>query len=667
MPAYNAQGAYVPNYDSCKSPTELENEFYNWAFDVCMGKFCQDRGLKYTKGETEKQYIAAQSEKDVKKNFYITTTDKGSYYWYHGGNKDILSSLKSQKHAMTSAKQKMRIQSSIEDISSTITTEIRGTYKLSADARADIQSVEQAIQAGTLTGEAKAAKIAEINQKYGTNIRTDATAKDIKKVRTETTGGWANNLTEQTKKVQEDAQKQWTGFWEGNYRQSEDSRTALQKIIDGKNNGTMTDQQANDAIYVWNQTYGKSQGIEIAGTASVKDLTKVMNNKTGAKYFTMKDLGREVDSISRDAWNNSNNEIVKQFTSKGMDADTMWGVITGKYNKDDAARRDLEKLAKDIKEGKLTEKQKAERVKAINEKYGLNLDSSVTGDQIAQVIAEHKEYSYKQTVRNIAGQIVENKLNDQLNNMLEQKFGSKLRSLGIDFSFKDRNIIQDIRDIIRGQKTVAFNEAKFLDGLKKNLEKKVDQLIVKKAEAYLNEQQQRINAKIDSTAAKITGQLDAYRKKIDSWSETLSKWDSESMKLTIAGRLDAMVSAPVDKIAGILNMPDKLLGKIGLNLGLGDMFKSITQTYTKGYAEKIQKVLSPAVNKILGFTKHISATITKLISKVNELKEKAKQMIEKWKNTVMDAVKKQTQKMINEIIKYVKLDITSAIGSSITI
>lgn len=667
MPTYNAQGNYVPNYDACKSPTELENEFYQWAFDVCIGKFCTDRGLTYTKGVTEKQYIAAQSEKDVKKNFYITTTDKGSYYWYHGGDKNILSNLKSQKHAMTSAKQKMRINSSLEDINSTITTEIRGTYKLSADARADIQSVEQAIQAGTLTGEAKVTKITELNQKYGTNIKTDATAKDIKKVRTETTGGLINTISGETQKITSDAQKQWTGFWEGNYRQSEKSRAALQQIIDGKNNGTMTDQQANDAIYVWNQTYGKSQGIEIAGTASVNDLTKVMNNKTGAKYFTSKDLGREFDSVSRDTWNNSNNKVIKQFTSQGIDADTMWGVITGKYNKDDAARRDLEKLAKEIKEGKLTDAQKAQKVQELNEKYGLNLDPSVTGDQIAQVIADHKEYNYKKTVSNIASQIVENKLNDQLNNMLEQKFGSKLRSLGIDFSFKDRNTIQDIRDIIRGQKTVAFNEEKFLNGLKKNLEKKVDDLIVKKATEYLNTQQQKINAQIDSTAAQITGQLDVYRKKIDSYSEFLSKWDSESMKLTIASRLDTLISSPVDKVASILNYPDKILGKLGINLGLGNMFKEITQVYTKGYAEKIQKVLGPTVQKILGFTKKISATITKLIAKVNELKEKAKQMIEKWKNTVIDAVKKQTQKLVNEIVKYVKLNITSQIGSSITI
>jgi predicted PurR-regulated permease PerM len=291
----------------------------------------------------------------------------------------------------------------------------------------------------------------------------------------------------------------------------------------------------------------------------------------------------------------------------------------------------------------------------------------VSAEDITAVVASNQDMNYKKKVTDIAKQIVENKLNDQLNTMLENKLGKTLKSLGINFSFKDRNTIQDIIDIIRGQKYVKFNEQKFLDGLQKTLEKKVDELIVQKVNKYVDEYANKINAKIDEYSKKITDKLDTYRKKVDKIVDKLSKWDTEATKLNIAAKLDNLIKSPVDKIANILNTPDKFLGKLGLNLGLGDMFKQVTQVYTKGMAEKIQKVFQPAVNKALAITKKISETITKVIDAVNKLRDKAKQMIEKWKNQIKSMVQEQTKKLVNEIVKYVKLNITSGLGGGFKI
>ena len=42
-------------------------------------------------------------------------------------------------------------------------------------------------------------------------------------------------------------------------------------------------------------------------------------------------------------------------------------------------------------------------------------------------------------------------------------------------------------------------------------------------------------------------------------------------------------------------------------------------------------------------------------------------MVEKWKNAIKDAVQEQTKKLVNEIVKYVKLNITSALGGGFNI
>ena len=665
MPIKDQNGKYVPDYASCKTVEALEQEFYTWAYDTCMGKFCTDRGIIYQRGITDNLYIAEQNVSP--KKFYITTTDNGSYYWYYGTDTALRDEVKKQKHAMTSAKRNMRFESGWKDTVEGITTEFKGTNTYNKDARTEMQAIETEIKNGTLSEQDKANRIAEVNQKYGTNIALDASANDIKKVRTQTQGGFVNEVT-----------TLWEGtksLAEGRYIQSDESRTALQAIIDGKNNGTMNDQAANDAIYVWNQTYGKGQGIEIKGTATVKDLERVANRKNGILSITgndivqgIKEVNQQVFANSSDIWNNSTNETIQKFTSQGIDGDIMWGVITGKYNKDDNARKDLEKLQTLVNEGKGNTQEAIDLRNKINKDYDLNLNENVSAQDITNVLNSNDAYNYKKKVSKIASDIVEQKLNDNLNTMLDQKLGGKLRELGINFSFKDRNTIQDIRDIIRGQKFVKFNEKKFLEGLQKQLEKKIDQMITQKVNAKVDAAAAKINAKIDSAADKITGKLDAYRKKVDNLSAKLEGLTGEKGKLAIASKLDQLISSPVNAVANVLNAPDKILNKLGIGgLGLGDMFKSITQVYTQGFAEKIQKVFAPAITKALAITKQVTEYIKKAIDYVNKLREKAKQMVEKWKNAIKDAVQEQTKKLVNEIIKYVKLNITSSLGGGFTI
>ena len=665
MPMTNSSGKYVPNYGSCKTVEALEQEFYTWAYDTCMGKFCTDRGVVYQRGTTDNLYIAEQNVSPNK--FYITTTDKGSYYWYYGTDTALRDEVKKQKHAMTSAKREMRFKSGLEDTIESITAEIKGTNTYDKDARTEMQAIETEIKNGTLSEQEKANKIAEVNQKYGTNIALDASANDIKKVRTQTEGGLVNevvNIWEGTKSIME-----------GTYVQGDESRKALQAIIDGKNNGTMDDKTANDEIWKWNKTYGESQGITISSTATVEDLKKVANKKNGILSITGNDIVQGIKEVNKavndklpELWNNSTNEYIQKFTSQGVSGDIMWGVITGKYNKDDEARKDLEKLQTLVNSGKGNTQEAIALRNKINNDYKLNLDENVSAQDITNVLNSNDAFNYKKKVSKIAEDIVKQKLNENLSNMLEQKLGGKLRELGINFSFKDRDLVKDIHDIIRGQKFVEFNEQEFLDGLKTQLEKKIDKLITQKVNAKIDSAANMINSKIDSVANNITKQLDVYRNKLDNLSEKLDMLSSEKGKLAIADKLDKLVSSPVNAIANVLNAPDKLLSKLGIGgLGLGDMFKSITQVYTKGFAEKIHKVFAPAITKALAITKQVSEYVKKAIDYINNLREKAKQMVEKWKNAIKDAVKEQTQKLVNEIVKYVKLNITSALSGGFSI
>ena len=75
-------------------------------------------------------------------------------------------------------------------------------------------------------------------------------------------------------------------------------------------------------------------------------------------------------------------------------------------------------------------------------------------------------------------------------------------------------------------------------------------------------------------------------------------------------------------------------------------------------------VLSPNYDEtILTITKTIQESSKKAMDKINELRNKAKEMVDKWKNTLKDAIKEQTQKIVNHIVQYVKLTLSNLGGA----
>ena len=373
-----------------------------------------------------------------------------------------------------------------------------------------------------------------------------------------------------------------------------------------------------------------------------------------------------------DIWNKSSNKDIQTFSKQGITGDVMWGVITGKYNgNDEECRAALEDLAQKVNGEEFTEEQKKSAVKELSDKYGLNLDNSVTAEQITEVINNLQKYRYQQQVKNIAAQIMEEKINDQITAKLQEKLGPTLARWGIDFSFRGRNIIQDIKDIVRGTKIITFNQDKFLKGLQDQLEKKIAKAIEDKVYAKLDEASKRVTTTIDRTAKRITEGIvnsSVYRF-VDTINSQLTTWtkNPESFTLAIADRLDAALKNPVGKIESVLNKLDAPFKAIGLDgLGLGTMFKEITQVYTKGYAEKIREVISPVLQKALAVTSTVRKAFQGFITAVNKLRDQAKALVEKWKNTVKDIIAQQTQRLVNELVKYVKLNIAGALGNAIS-
>ena len=157
---------------------------------------------------------------------------------------------------------------------------------------------------------------------------------------------------------------------------------------------------------------------------------------------------------------------------------------------------------------------------------------------------------------------------------------------------------------------------------------------------------------------------------VDKWDTKLTEWttNQDTVKLAIATKLDQAIAAPVNGVAKILNAPDKLLSKWGLGgLGLGNMFKEFTQVFTKGWANQINKMIQPYFKKALAITTKIKTAVKNLIKRINQIRERAKALVNKWKQTLIDQVKKYEKQLINSIIKSVKINFSSLMPSSFKI
>lgn len=656
MPITDVNGNLIPNWGSCTTVAELESEFSNWAMTVCMQAYCKQTGLVYGTAEANKSYTNLYK---LKPNlFYTVAFSNSNAVYYYGGDKELLKRLKTQTNALKEKKLNKRWSSFVEDSTNVIVQtrqSITGKDVYTKEQQAELLQIAEAFKSGQITEQQKQEKIAAFNQKNKTSVSANLSYSDLKKTAVQKTGGIVQEISN------------GKDFLEGNYVFSEAARKELYSIADRYEKGELTYYQKNDLIAAFNKQYGANISYE----STAKTLRGAAEKKNGITHVTGNDIADQLKKTAKELsyasgiWDNSNNAIIKKLTTQGISGDVMWGVITGKYNKDDKCRQDLEAYAAAISNSKLTTEEKKQMLEKLKENYPeLNLSDDVTPEEIAKIVQSNQEMTYKKKIKDIAGQILEDKLNQQIKENIESKLGCKLEDWGIVFN-KNKDgtpqIIGTIRDIIRGNKNAFFREEKFIKKLQEELEHRIDKLIEEKVKKVLDEQ-------IDQAAADLIDKIDPYRQKAEALETKLDIWinNPQSSKLEIANRLDELIKSPVDKIAGLLNKIDQgPLGKLGLKLGLGDMFKQITQVYTKGFAEKIYTITKPLVEKALTIVTAVKTAITRLIDVVNKVKEKAKQLVEQWKNKIKEVVKEATQKLVNELMKYVKLNISTNLSLSL--
>lgn len=652
----NTGATTIPNWDSCTTVSMLENEFINWARTICYEQFIVDKKISITNGviqNSQVERLYTQEYKINPKKFYVVD----SKAWYFGSNTSLRNNLKQQYNILKSKKTNMKWTSFIEDTND-IKTSVSGTYNYDKSARNELLQIAADYKIGKISVQEKIDRIDIFNQKYGTAILNSSTVSQLEKEAKKTVNGIVNDLNTEINKAKTQL--------EGTYVLSEAARSELQKIATQYKNGELTDAEKQAAVTQFNKTYGTNVSVK----STAKNLESAANKKSGILSTTGNDIAtifkskiQELTNLSQ-YWDNSSNDIIQKFTKAGITGDVMWGIITGKYNKDDSCRQDLERLSALVSQGKGSSEEAITLRNKINTKYSLNLDDSITAEDIAKVVSSNQKYNYKKTVRKIAEGIIQEKLNEQIRKQIEEKIGCKLEDWGIEF--KDNDIIGTIRNIIRGNTTAFFNEEKFLRKLQKELETKIDSFINEKVNKIIDSQATKISQGIDNVAQKVISTIDPYRQKLDNAVNKLESWLSnpESSKLMIAEKLDDLIKSPVDAIASKLNSVDGMLQKVGLgNLGLGNMFTEITQNFTKGMADKIYSITKPAVEKVLGIAKTVQTALTKLVDTVNKLKEKAKQLVEQWKEKIKQVIDEAAKKLVDELTKYVKINFAGSIGS----
>ena len=665
MPTRDNNNNLVPDWDSCKTVEQLSNEFESWAKTVSQVQFAQDKGIQT--GTVNFNNLYSKEYANYPRKFYTVSTSKGNSPYYFGNNSGLQEQLKTQYKEYGSRKSKMRLNSFVENTNAnfdTVRAAINGVYVLDKDTRNELLLIGESYKAGKITEAEKRTQIEAFNKKHGTDLSPSATYSQIKSAAVKTTGGIVNETITDISLAWKDIES----LADGNYVYSEAARKDLADLS-AKIEGNLISEEDKKKII---QEFNKRYGANISTAASLQTLQTALTKKNGIIHITGNDIAAKIkEEAARltdvsHIWDESKSRSIQKFVQQGITGDVMWGVIWGKYNKDDAAREDMEQLAFLISKGQgNSEEAKALRDK-INTKYNLNLDDSVTAEDIAKVIESDKKYTYKKTVKQIAESVIQDKLNEQIKRRLEEVIGGKLEDWGLEF--KNSDIIGTLRDIIRGNKVAFFNQEKFLQKLQRELEDKIDKMIVERVNKLLDEQQKKINSQIDTVTRNLINAIDPYRKKIDKLYDKIDTWinNPESAKLILAGKLDEMLKSPVGSIAGAL---DKLepLKKFGITFGLGDMFKKISQTFTKNMATQLYNLTKPFVEKALQIVGTVKTAIKKVIDTINKLKEKAKQLIEKWKNVIKDAIKDFTKKLVNELTKFVRISFENMSVSGIPI
>lgn len=659
----------TPDYEGKKTVQELQQAYDSWASSVSKAQFAKDKDISVNNSNFEQLYEQEYAANPRK--FFIANLPDARIYYYFGDDKDTYKNLKNQYYVMNNKQAVINVENVFKGAGSELTavgTEIEetivGTYSLNKEQRNKVMQTAEDIKSGKLTEEQKQVSIEKLNKELGTNISADASYTQLKKIATARTGGVVGEIEEGWKDIEQLA--------EGEYVFSEAARKEL------GDTAAKWDTMSEEDKKKWISEFNSNYNANISVNATAKTLTSAANKKNGILHITGNDIAdsikKEIKNASNLAhyWDESESKTIKKFTDQGITGDIMWDTIRGKYNKDDKARKDLEKLATLVNEGKGNSEEAIQLRNKINKQYDLKLDENVTADDITKIIASDQKYTYKKKIREIAEGIIEDKLNESIRNHIEKRLGGKLEDWGIQF--KDGNIVQAVRDIIRGNKVAFFNQEKFFKKLQDTLEKKIDKMIEEKVKTLVSEKLKEVNAAIDSAtdqiksgidnaATSIINAIDPFRTKVDNIYSKLDSWltNPDSAKLTIADKLDQLIKSPVDGIANTLNKIEPFK-KLGINLGLGDMFKKVSTSFTKGLSEKLYSMTRPFVEKALGIVSKVRTQIKKLITTIDKIKEKAKQLIEQWKEKIKQIVTDFTKKLVNELSKYVKVAIGNFVG-----
>lgn len=546
------------------------------------------------------------------------------------------------------------IDSTIFNVSEQVRESVNGKYNYSLEMRQDYTAIVNGIRNGTITEQQKQKQITALNKKYNINIPVNATATQISKAIRSTQGGLIRDINDQVQTISSEMKKAGQAI-SGTYVLSEDARTRLINIADKYEKGELTQEQVKVQI----QEFNKEYRTNISQNATAKTLRSAANKKNGLVSMITNTIDKTFNSTYY--WDKSDSKSIQKFKDAGISGDVVWDVVRGKYNKDNAARKDLEKLQVLINKGQGNSEEAIALRKTINERYELNLDDNVTAADITKIISSDQKYTYKKKVKEIAARIIQDKLNEQIAKQIETKLGIQLKDWGLEFPNND--IVGTVRDIIRGNKVAFFNQEKFFKQLQKELETKIDKLIEEKIKTVAAKLTDQVTTAIDNAAANIKNAIDPFRQKVDSVYNKLDNWISNPTraKLDLAERLDSLIKSPVDKISGFLDKAEPFK-KFGIKLGLSGMFKSITQAFTKGMADKIYKVTRPIVEKALNIVTTVKTQIKKLIDTFDKIKQKAKELVEKWKEKIKSIIQDFTKKIVDEISKFVKVGIGNLMG-----
>ena len=376
--------------------------------------------------------------------------------------------------------------------------------------------------------------------------------------------------------------------------------------------------------------------------------------------------------------NHPDSAEAKYFKDKGLTGAQIIDTLTGKYNKDDDCRKDIEKLSGDIdkvqKDPSLSNKYNAEyfnkQIDHINKTYGLSIPpySASTAAALKSTLEGNKRYQIKKNVKHLATLMMDK----QLDSYLDKNIQGVLDKFNARFGTNHQNtpeLRDKIRQVIRGTYTVTFNQDELMKDLEQKTEKELERFLENKVEERLyNSGEWKKFMHLDEDAG------DIYRKKlggdkINALGNKISEWTKLNdvdftLKLT-----ESLTDQLNDKVGFLgstqnsLNRLDAKMDRFGLGLGLGSQFSALEKSFTLNIASSMEHQLKTSMQGTLKSISRINNTVQNFQKQIQGIQNQARDLVKKWETTAMDMVKAQEKVIVNNIMKSVKIDFKGSIGS----